>query len=205
MSKYLSFVIVFVLSSPLFAQKSLELKQFGFSMNEPENWFKNQNDEVWKNINRFDLTEQEREAMFKSLNSASNFIAYYKYDPLQTRGIIPTVNVTVRNTKVTTQDKFGLYLVKVNEHMKGVVQNLVASTPEIIKIGNLTAWLIQSSYDWKDPTGKEVRLNNKTVYLYRDTYYISLALVEEIGKENNNAVFDEILSSIEFTSVKHTN
>jgi hypothetical protein len=200
--KKITTIIVFLFTVGMFAQERLDLKPFGFSVEIPKGWIKTENNEVYKNIDRFELTDLQLSEMLKELNAAKQFIALYKYDPHAYRGIIPTVNISIKSTQRKTFDSFKLYVDKSSEKIKEVLKNVVMGSPTVVEVNGTKAWHTACTYDFKDPTGTEVKLSSEMLYFYRGSYYITVNFIEEIGKEDNSAVFDAVLKTIVLTDVK---
>lgn len=193
--KIFVFILLFFTIS-ITAQEHLEFKPFGFSVDAPKDWYKAQGGQLIENMNRFDLTDIQRNAMLEDLDKSNQVIAYYKYDPFKTRGIIPTINIAIKETKVKSFEKFKLFIDKNGEPLKGVLKNFVSTPAQIKRIDNTNVWLTIATYDYKDPTRKEVKLLNKMIYIYKGGFYITVSFIEEVGKEDNSAVFDEMLKTV---------
>lgn len=48
--------------------------------------------------------------------------------------------------------------------------------------------------------GKEYEIKSNSYYILRKGYYISLNFIEEVGKENNNSLFEKLIQSIKLTN-----
>jgi len=196
---YSSFL--FFLAFTCFCQEHLELKQFGFAMDAPAGWFKMQDEGLVENIEKFDLTNAQQDNMLKSLDAASKFIAFHKYDPKIKSGIIPTINITVRSTNLKSFEKFKLHIDRQGEQLSKILENFKDTPAEIVVINGTKIWISTATYNLKDPTSKNVKLYTRMLYIYRGNYYISINFIEEVDKENNSALFDEVQKSIKVASL----
>lgn len=185
---------------PVFAQEHLELKQFGFTMDAPKRWFKTQDEGLVENLEKFDLSDAQEDNMLKSLDAASKFIAFHKYDPLKTRGIIPTINIAVRSTNLKSFDKFKLHIDMQEKELSKVLESFKDSPPEVVVVNGTKIWLTSATYNLKMSESNTVKLYTRMLYIYRGSYYISINFIDEVDKEDNSALFDEVQSSIKVTA-----
>ncbi len=199
--KIIYVVLLSCIAHACVAQEHLELKQFGFAMDAPAGWFKSQDEGLVENIEKFDLTDAQQDKMLKSLDAASKFIAYHKYDPKKTRGIIPTINIAVRSTNLKSFEKFKLHIDRQGEQLSKILENFKDTPAEVVVIDGTKIWISTATYNLKDPTSKNVKLYTRMLYIYRGNYYITINFIEEVDKENNSALFDEVQKSIKVTSL----
>jgi len=198
MKKLFFLTVLFLMATSVFAQERLELKQLGFKMDAPMDWFKIGEQGVEHNLNRLDLTDEQEAAMFKSLNAASKLVSYYKYDPVS-KGIIPTINIAVRATRVKSFANFKMHIERASSQMKTLFENFITTAPQNVDIDGGKAWITKATYDFKDPAGAIVKLSSEAVYIYKGKYYISINFIEEKGKEDNTLLFNNVIKSIKLT------
>ncbi|PTS91669.1 hypothetical protein DBR27_20570, partial [Flavobacterium sp. HMWF030] len=74
----LMFLLLFFNS---YCQEKLDIKRIGFSIDIPKNWTTIQNDEILKNLNNFEFTDEQINHLFKSNNSSVNLATFVKYNP----------------------------------------------------------------------------------------------------------------------------
>src|SRR5687768_665654 len=89
-------LLILVGSTLLWGQKNFENKKFGFSMQEPENWIVATNEELNKNLEKFDLTEENLSKILATGNGSIVLTAFYKYDAKKHAGLIPTIQIRIR-------------------------------------------------------------------------------------------------------------
>jgi hypothetical protein len=189
------------LSFNAIAQELLDLEQFGFSAEVPKGWFKTENNDLLENIDRFDLTEAQLDAMLTSFNTAKQFIALHKYEPETRRGIIPTINISIRSTSYKSFGSFKTKIERAGEQFKKLFKNFETQPPHVIDLNGTKVWTTKATYDFKDPAGADVKLHSEIIYIYKGKYYISVNFIEEDGKEDNSAVFENLIKTIKLTNV----
>ena len=107
----------------------------------------------------------------------------------------------MRATRVKNFDGFKQHVSRSSEKLKEFLQNFVVTEPQVIEINGAKIWFTSANYDFKNPAGTYVKLVSKILYIYRGSYYISVNFIEEVGKEDNAAIFDEVIKTIKVTDV----
>lgn len=194
-------VLLFLAVTTVFGQEHLELKKFGFTIDAPKGWFKTQDKGLVENLEKFDLSDVQQDKMLESLDAASKFIAFHKYDPKKTRGIIPTINIAVRSTNFKSFDKFKLHIDMQEKELSKVLESFKDTPPEVVVVNGVKIWLTSATYNLKISESDTVKLYTRMLYIYRGSYYISINFIDEVGKENNSALFDEVQGSIKVTAL----
>jgi hypothetical protein len=180
-----------------YAQDRLEIKKLGFSMDIPNNWISVNNDEILKNLDNYDLTDKQLDELLKSNNSSLNISTYTKYDSRKYNGIIPTIKIrTVSNNSIDSAE-FLKFVQNSNESAKKALTNFrFIDNPVITQISNND--VVQFSVQFSlINQGKQYEIKSNSYYILRKGYYISLNFIEEIGKEDNNSLFEKLINSIE--------
>jgi hypothetical protein len=76
----------------------------GFSMNSPEGWYEMKNEEILKNLEEYDLTDEQLQELLKT--NSKQLVTYTKYNPKKVAGIIPTIKVRTMVTQSKTIESF---------------------------------------------------------------------------------------------------
>jgi hypothetical protein len=183
-----------------YAQDRLEIKKLGFSMDVPKNWISINNDEILKNLDNFDFTDKQLEDLLKFNNSSFNISTYTKYDVKKYNGIIPTIKIrTILNQSKNSKD-FLKFVQDSNESAKETYTNFrFIDNPTIVRISNNDIIKFSVQFLLKNH-GKEYEIKSNSYYILRKGYYISLNFIEEVGKENNNSLFEKLIQSIKLTN-----
>ena len=193
-----SLIIVLFLSSPVFSQR-LELKKLGFSMDIPNDWISLKEEAIIENLNKYDFTDKQLNALLNYNNSALNICSYTKYDPKKYAGIIPTIKIRTLSNPTSTIADFLKYVEASTESAKKVFDNFrYEKKPTITKITNQDVVLFSVKFSLKND-GSVYEIVSKSYYIPKDGYYISLNFIEKIGKENNEPFFEQLINSIKLT------
>ena len=200
MNKKIIIVLIVLISQIGISQKRFEAKKIGFSINVPINWIAVENDEILKNLNKYDFTEEQLDELLKSNNSSVSLATYSKYDLKKVSGIIPTIKIRTNKNETNSTADFLKYVENSVESAKKSLNNFIFSDyPTIIKISNLE--VIKFSVRFTLLIGeKEHEIISNSYYIPKKGYYISLNFIEEIGKEDNSLFFQELVKSIVLTN-----
>lgn len=190
-------LILFLISAISYSQKRLELKKIGFSMDVPENWIGMNNEEVISNLNKYEFNDEQLNQLLKSDKSSVTLSTYTKYDTKSYKGIIPTIKIRTLSTKIKDDEKFLKYIQESNSGMKNALDNFqFTEQPVMVSLSGKKAVKFSVQFTLKN-SGKEYEIESKSYYILKNGYYISLNFIEEVGKENNSAVFEKLISSIQ--------
>src|SRR5690606_48163 len=74
-----------------FSQKRFESAKYGFSIEEPHNWQIANNDEILKNLDKYDLTDEALDELLKKNKGSILLTSFYKYETNKHAGLIPTI------------------------------------------------------------------------------------------------------------------
>ncbi|MGV3461529.1 MAG: hypothetical protein ACO1N9_13860 [Flavobacterium sp.] len=189
-------LLLLLISLTVSAQERITLDIFGFSIQPPEGWYEADKKEMLENLDKFELTDEFREQALKDLSKDNRRLTYYKYDPLKTRGIIPTITLLFKPVKIKTAEAFRQTIEAIEKRYPEMLKNYKTVSVVSTTVGGQRAIRVISTYNLNDPTGDEVLLSAIAIYIYRGTYFIKSTLVEQINKEDNSEVYDEMLKTI---------
>lgn len=182
-----------------YSQERIEIKKLGFSMDVPNDWISVNNDDILKNLDNYELTDDQLEELLKKNNSSFNISTYTKYDSRKYSGIIPTIKIrTILNESKDSKD-FLKFVQDSNESAKKALTNFrFVDNPTIVQISNNDVVKFSVQFLLKNQ-GKEYEIKSNSYYILRKGYYISLNFIEEVGKEDNNNLFEKLIKSIALT------
>lgn len=168
-------------------------------MDLPEGWIVMNNDEVVKNLNKYDLTDEQLKRILKSNSAAVNISSYTKYNPKKHLGIIPTIKINTISNPTKSSSDFLKYVNASSENGKKTLDNFeFAEKPCLVKISNQDVVKFSIKFTLKN-AGAVYEILSKSYYIPKDGYYISLNFIEQIGKEDNEKFFEKLIQSIQLT------
>ncbi len=168
-------------------------------MDAPKDWLKIKNEEVFKNLDNYDFSEEQLNELLKSDKSAVNLVTFTKYDSKTYAGIIPTIKIRTRSNKINDIESFRKSIESLTEVVMKSLDNFkFTERPTIISISDKEAVKFTVHFTLKN-NGKEYPVVSHSYYVLQNGYYISLNFIEEINKENNEKLFEDLVNSIQIT------
>ena len=192
-------VVALLIASNLFSQERFEFNRIGFGIDVPTNWIAMKDEEVYKNLNLYDFTEEQLAKLLKADNASLTLCTYVKYDPKTVSGIIPTVKIRTKNCTITDKNEFLKFVKMMNDPAKMPLDDFrFSEQPTLTTIANHEAVRFAVQFTLKNAE-KEYHIVSNSYYILRDGYFISLNFLEEIGKEDNTALFENLVKSVQIT------
>ena len=183
-----------------YSQKRFEAKKLGFSIDVPKDWITVENEEILKNLNSYDFTQEKLDELLKSNNSSVNLASFTKYDSKKVSGIIPTIKIRTNKNETNNSLDFLKFVSNSTESAKKSLSNFkFIDNPVIIKISNLDVIKFSVQFTLNNG-GKEYEIVSNSYYIPKNGYYISLNFIEEFNKEDNKLFFEELIKSIVLTN-----
>ncbi|WP_026725181.1 hypothetical protein [Flavobacterium sasangense] len=179
------------------SQEKFEIKKIGFSMNSPQGWHVIKDEEALKNLEQYDLTDEQLDLLLKT--NTKQLITYSKYDPKRVVGIIPTIKVRTMETKSNSIESFIKEVQSSTEDALKIFEDFrFTQQPIPINVSGKKAVKFDVQFTMKN-NGKEYKIVSHSYYILLKGYFISLNFIEEVGKEENSKLFDEIFQSIQIS------
>ena len=179
------------------SQEKFEIKKIGFSMNSPHGWYVFKDEEALKNLEQYDLTDEQLNHLLKT--NTKQLITYSKYDPKRVVGIIPTIKVRTMETKSNSIESFIKEVQSSTEDALKIFEDFrFTQQPIAISVSGKKAVKFDVQFIMKN-NGKEYEIVSHSYYILLKGYFISLNFIEQVGKEENSKLFDEILQSIQIS------
>lgn len=198
MKKIISVISLFLFStSMLWGQQTFENKKIGFAMQEPKGWIVASNEELKKNIELLDLSEELLEQAAKTGKSTILLTAYYKYKASKTKGVNPKIQVDIRpkNTKDFQQFKFSI--TQSAESLKKYFENYeFIEEPNEIEISGIKSIGFVGKFTMKTQNGQELKVRARIYAIPYKSYFFQVNLVDDELGEDNSKLFDELVKTI---------
>jgi hypothetical protein len=179
------------------SQEKFEIKKIGFSMNSPHGWHVIKDEEALKNLEQYDLTDEQLDLLLKT--NTKQLITYSKYDPKRVVGIIPTIKVRTMQTKSNSIESFIKEVQSSTEVALKIFEDFrFTQQPIPINVSGKKAVKFDVQFTMKN-NEKEYEIVSHSYYILLKGYFISLNFIEQVGKEENSKLFDEIFQSIQIS------
>jgi hypothetical protein len=183
-----------------FGQKRFEAKKLGFSIAVPKDWIAVENSDIVKNLNNYDFTQEQLDELLKSNNASVNLATFTKYDSKKVSGIIPTVKIRTNKNQTKSTADFLKFVESSSESAKKSLTNFrFIDNPSIIKISNSDVIKFSAQFSLKNGA-IDYEIISNSYYIPKNGYYISVNFIEQVGKEDNSLLFDELVKSMILTN-----
>lgn len=199
MKKKFFTLLLLLCFSNFYAQKKLDIKRIGFSIDIPEKWIFTSNEEVLKNLDSYDFTDKQLEQLLKSDNSSISLATLVKYNPKTYAGIIPTIKIRTQVSNTNNIEEFIGQLKKSTEDLKKALNDFkYIDNPSVVEISEKKVVKFSVQFNLKQENNS-FNICSRSYYILKKGYYISLNFIEEIGKEDNRPLFEDLVKTISLT------
>ena len=179
------------------SQEKFQIKRMGFSMNSPHGWFVMKDEQTLKNLEQYDLSDEQLDLLLKT--NTKQLVTYSKYDPKKVVGIIPTIKVRTMETRSNSIESFVKEIQSSTEDALKIFEDFrFTQQPIAINVSEKNAIKFDVQFTMKN-NGKEYEIVSHSYYILLKGYFISLNFIEQVGKEENSKLFDEIFQSIQIS------
>jgi hypothetical protein len=181
-----------ILISISFRQGSTQLK---FSMKSPENWKKVTNTEIFDNIEKFKLTPSQLEKYITDHKGSVLFVSYSKYDAAKHQGLIPTIQVNIRNNPTKTFENFFQSMTKSSESMKTYFKDFeYIDKPQKVKVAGKDAFYFSAKFKMATPN-QTIKPRSRTYAIPNGNNFFQVNFTDG-DDEDCSKLFDSLVKSI---------
>lgn len=178
-------------------QEKFEIKKIGFSMNSPKGWNVMKDEETLKNLEQYDLKDEQLDALLKT--NTKPLVTYAKYDPNKVAGIIPTIKVRTIEVRSDSIDSFIKEIYVLTEEAFEIFEDFrYTQRPIVIDVSEKKAVKFDVQFTMKK-NGKEYEIVSHSYYILLKGYFISINFIEQVGKEDNSKLFEKIFQSVQIS------
>jgi hypothetical protein len=189
--------LIFILVTVQCGQKKLDNKNFGFSMQAPENWIAANREEITKNLERVEMSEEKFAEMVKTNNGSILLMSYYKYDIKEKAGLIPKIQVDVRPNKTKDFQQFKSSIIKSAEDFKKFLEDYeFIEEPKEIEISGLKSVVVNGKFTLKTQDGQVMKARARIYSIPYKNYFFQVSMTDGQVEEDNSRLFDELVQTI---------
>ncbi len=198
MSKIILFVLIITSSlNFVYGQKYFENKEYGFAIQEPKNWIETSNKVLLKNLEKFEVTEENLMKLISDNKGSILLTSFYKYDPKTHAGIIPTIQINVRSKGKSDFENFKNQM---GESTKGFKKyfldfEFIKELTEIEISGIQSVYFI-GKFTMKTQNGQEMKVRSRTYAIPYKNYFFQLNFTDGQFGEDCTKEFDELVKTI---------
>ena len=199
---YLNILLILIfIPKSVFSQEKIELKDLGFSINSPKDWFAFNKNQVIPNIKNYDFNKDEIDAFSKQVNESVELITLSKYDPTKHYGITPTIKIRVqKNTTKNIVELQKVLELSMKEYESTLPNLHFIEKSNIVTINGYQIIRSVIGFTLKN-NDVEYHIKSYMVLIPVGKFYISLNFTDET-KEDNSVLYEELINSIQINPVK---
>lgn len=181
-----------------FSQAKYESKVHGFSINEPEGWIVANNQDILENLEKLDLDDAKVMKILEDRKGSLHLVSFYKYDPQTHPGLIPAIQINLRERRNKDWDTFKSTLVKSARDMGKLLEDYeFMSDPIELKIDGIKCIYFRTKFTMKTDNGQQYRVRNRMYIIPKKDYYFQINFTDGLIDEDCSSEFDKLLKSID--------
>lgn len=190
------FIIINCLNS-VEAQQNFKNKEYGFQIQKPNNWIEADNKKLLKNLEKFDLTEENLTKLISDNKGSILLTSFHKYDPKTHPGLIPTIQINVRSKGRSDFKQFKNSLIESTKNFKTIFENFkfVKEVSEI-KISGINSLFFIGQFTMKTQDGQDLKVRSRTYAIPYKNYFFQVNFIDGQVREDCTTEFDELLKTI---------
>ncbi len=198
MKKALLFLFIIVKSSSfVYGQKVFKSKEYGFEIQEPKSWIEANNKELLKNLEKFEVSDENLIKLISDNKGSLLLSSFYKYNPKTHSGIIPTIQINVRQKNGNDFDQFKNMIVQSAKGLKKYFEDFeYISEPTEIKISGIRCVYFVGKFTMKSQNGNELKVRSRTYAIPYKNYFFQVNFTDGQIGEDCNKEFEELVKTI---------
>lgn len=190
-------VILTLYSAVSIAQIKFESKAHGFTMNEPEGWIIANNEDVLRNLEKLELDDAKVMKILEDRKGSLHLVSFYKYDPQTHPGLIPAIQINLREKRNKDWETFRATLVKSARDMGKLLDDYeFMEEPVDVKIDGIKCIYFRTKFTMKTDNGQQYRIRNRMYIIPKKDYYFQINFTDGLVSEDCAAEFDKLVKSI---------
>ncbi len=176
----------------------VSLNQLGVSFRKPNDWFNANEFQMVNNINKLDVKKEDIPKFLATHRGTLHLASFSKEDPSTHQGIIPTINVLVRQNPNNDFSSFMDAMKSASMAMGKILKNYTITQPVIEKSlsGKKVTYFV-AEFDLSAADGKTYQIKSTTYSIPLGDVFIQLSMSEEKG-DNSEVMFPKFAKAFEF-------
>jgi hypothetical protein len=172
-------------------------------MQSPIKWNQATNTLIQENLDKFDVNEENLQKILRNNKGSIFLTSYYKYDPKTHPGLIPTIQINVRQKPDINFEQFKMLMVQSAKGFSTVFSDFSYITaPTEIEIDGIRSVYFIGKFTMKTQDGEEMKVRSRTYAIPNKNYFYQLNFTDGQTGEDCNQEFDAIIQTIKVLIVK---
>jgi len=198
MKKITFLLISFVGLYNLYSQNQITNPQFAFKIDEPIHWIEGTNKELFDNIKKFELTEEERVKILTDHNGSINISTYFEFDPKSHAGLIPTFQVNVRLNDTRNFEQFKAAMARSANSMESYFKDFkYIDEPQTVEISGIKSFMFSAKFTMTQKNGNVLKARSKTYAIPFGKYFFQINFTDgQDKKDDRSKLFKKMIQSM---------
>ncbi|QYJ67664.1 hypothetical protein [Flavobacterium litorale] len=197
MMKKIIIALVLLGTITTFGQRRFENKTFGFSMEEPMGWIWGNNDDLARNLEQLDIDEEKLLKIIKEHEGSVLILSLYKYDPLTYRGLVPAIQINVRERNNEDFNTFKSDIIKSARSFNGLYDDFeFIEEPKNVKISHIKSIFFATKFTMRTDNGLTHRVRSRIYVIPWKHYYFQINMTDDLMGEDCSREFLKLIKTI---------
>ena len=199
-------LLVFIVTNSInlvYSQKKFVNKEYEFEIQEPKNWIEASNKVLLKNLEKFEVSEENLTKLISDNKGSILLTSFYKYDQKTHAGIIPTIQINVRYKGKSDFEQFKSGMAQSAIGFKKYFADFefINEITEI-EISGIKGVYFIGKFTMKTQNGQEMKVRSRTYAIPYKNYFYQLNFTDGQVGEDCTKEFDELLKTIKIGEKK---
>lgn len=166
-------------------------------MDEPQGWIVANNQDIMQNLEKLDLDDAKVMKILEDRKGSLHLVSFYKYDPQTHPGLIPAIQINLREKRNKDWKAFRENLVKSAREMNKLLDEYeFMEEPKDVTIDGIKCLYFRTKFTMKTDNGQQYRVRNRMYIIPKKDYYFQINFTDGLLNEDCAAEFDRLVQSI---------
>lgn len=180
-----------------FAQRRFDNKTFGFSMQEPMGWIWGNEDDLSRNLDKLDIDEEKLLKIIKEHEGSVLILSVYKYDPQTHKGLVPAIQINVRERNNEDFDTFKSDIIRSARSFDGLYDDFeFIEEPTNVKISHIKSIYFVTKFTMHTENGQTHRVRSRIYVIPWKHYYFQINMTDDLMGEDCSNEFLRLIKTI---------
>ena len=179
------------------AQRRFENNTFGFTMNEPPGWVWGNNTDLARNLEKLDIDEERLKKIVEEHKGSILILSLFKYDPQTYKGLIPAIQINVRERNNEDFDAFKSSVIQSARSFHSLYDDFeFIEEPTDIKISHIKSIYFVTKFSMPTDNGQLHRVRSRIYVIPWKHYYFQINMTDDLMGEDCSTEYLKLIKSI---------
>lgn len=190
-------VYLLLISNLIFSQERFENRTFGFSMDTPESWVMGDNNVLAKNLDLLEIDDEKLQKIIEQHEGSVLLLSLYKYNPLTYKGLIPAIQINVREKNNDDFDKFLADITRSAKQFEDLYEDFdFIEKPKKVKVAKTKSVCFTIKFTMKTQNGEKHRVRSTIYVIPWKHYYFQINFTDDLLGEDLSKMYTKLVKSI---------